>query len=304
MESVYKLSKYSQKISEACRAKQLDKVMEYNNHELAYINKLSKYFNNQKGGAGVDEVFAAIREAINKQTAKLEEQVLELRRALEKAVKEADQERQGHVDAMQKTQQTKEAKEAELARVTQQLQVLRTTHAQEQGQQVAQLQLQEDLVKTKQELATVTGKNQEAVKTIEQLQRNIKENMTTIQQLQTQSLEMEILNEKLTRTQEEVQKTLKKLQEEKQQQEATTATTAQQAQQDQLQLARVKAELDTTKQELAQAQQERTDAKQELAKVQQALEESSLKLQAQTQLLPLQPQSQSQGSNGGSKRKK
>ena len=61
MDSVYKLSKYSQKIDEACRAKQLNKVMEYNKHELTYINKLSKYFGNQKGGATtVKEVVDAV----------------------------------------------------------------------------------------------------------------------------------------------------------------------------------------------------------------------------------------------------
>ena len=61
MDSVYKLSKYSQKIDEACRAKQLNKVMEYNKHELTYINKLSKYFGNQKGGAGVEEVVEVVK---------------------------------------------------------------------------------------------------------------------------------------------------------------------------------------------------------------------------------------------------
>ena len=60
MESVYKLSKYSQKIDEACRTNQLNKVMEYNKHELAYINKLSKYFGNQKGGATVGDVVGAV----------------------------------------------------------------------------------------------------------------------------------------------------------------------------------------------------------------------------------------------------
>jgi chromosome segregation ATPase len=64
MESVYKLSKYSQKISEACRAKQLNKVMEYNQHELAHINKLSKYFGNQKGGATVEKVVDAVGELV------------------------------------------------------------------------------------------------------------------------------------------------------------------------------------------------------------------------------------------------
>ena len=64
MESVYKLSKYSQKISEACRAKQLNKVMEYNQHELAHINKLSKYFGNQKGGADVQAVVKAVSELV------------------------------------------------------------------------------------------------------------------------------------------------------------------------------------------------------------------------------------------------
>jgi chromosome segregation ATPase len=72
MDSVYKLSKYSQKIYEACRAKQLNKVMEYNKHELAYINKLSKYFGNQKGGADttikdvVDAVGEVLKEVADK----------------------------------------------------------------------------------------------------------------------------------------------------------------------------------------------------------------------------------------------
>jgi hypothetical protein len=65
MDSVYKLTKYSQKIDEACRSKQLDKVIEYNKHELTYINKLSKYFGNQKGGAAtVEELFGAIEEVL------------------------------------------------------------------------------------------------------------------------------------------------------------------------------------------------------------------------------------------------
>jgi chromosome segregation ATPase len=64
MESVYKLSKYSQKIDEACRTNQLNKVMEYNKHELAYINKLSKYFGNQKGGATVELVVAAVQDLV------------------------------------------------------------------------------------------------------------------------------------------------------------------------------------------------------------------------------------------------
>ena len=65
MESVYKLSKYSQKIDEACRTNQLNKVMEYNKHELAYINKLSKYFGNQKGGATVEQVVEAVKELVD-----------------------------------------------------------------------------------------------------------------------------------------------------------------------------------------------------------------------------------------------
>jgi chromosome segregation ATPase len=66
MESVYKLSKYSQKIDEACRTNQLNKVMEYNKHELAYINKLSKYFGNQKGGAEVEDVVDAVTKLVQK----------------------------------------------------------------------------------------------------------------------------------------------------------------------------------------------------------------------------------------------
>jgi chromosome segregation ATPase len=66
MDSVYKLTKYSQKIDEACRSKQLDKVIEYNKHELTYINKLSKYFGNQKGGATVDDVIAEIDKVLEK----------------------------------------------------------------------------------------------------------------------------------------------------------------------------------------------------------------------------------------------
>jgi chromosome segregation ATPase len=70
MDSVYKLSKYSQKIDEACRAKQLNKVMEYNKHELTYINKLSKYFGNQKGGATVEEVVGEV-EAVLREVAEV-----------------------------------------------------------------------------------------------------------------------------------------------------------------------------------------------------------------------------------------
>jgi hypothetical protein len=87
MESVYKLSKYSQKIDEACRAKQLDKVMEYNQHELAHINKLSKYFGNQKGGATVEKVVEAVsrlvQEVVNGKDAKMNEFLQEIDNAVE-----------------------------------------------------------------------------------------------------------------------------------------------------------------------------------------------------------------------------
>lgn len=84
MESVYKLSKYSQKISEACRAKQLDKVMEYNQHELAHINKLSKYFGNQKGGATVDQVVGAVGDLVKDVVADRNEVIRELQQSVEK----------------------------------------------------------------------------------------------------------------------------------------------------------------------------------------------------------------------------
>jgi chromosome segregation ATPase len=91
MDSVYKLSKYSQKISEACRAKQLDKVMEYNNHELAYINKLSKYFNNQKGGASAEQIIAVIERIIEKRTNELEEEIRNLKAELTNKIEEIKQ---------------------------------------------------------------------------------------------------------------------------------------------------------------------------------------------------------------------
>jgi uncharacterized protein (UPF0305 family) len=103
MESVYKLSKYSQKIGEACRAKQLDKVIEYNKHELAYINKLSKYFNNQKGGANVDEVFDVLKEAIDN------------------IKKEAQQAQQAQQAELAKTQQELEQAKEETSRAQQEL---------------------------------------------------------------------------------------------------------------------------------------------------------------------------------------
>lgn len=84
MESVYKLSKYSQKISEACRSKQLDKVMEYNKHELAHINKLSKYFGNQKGGATVDQVVGAIGELVRDVVADRDASISTLQQLVEK----------------------------------------------------------------------------------------------------------------------------------------------------------------------------------------------------------------------------
>ncbi len=83
MESVYKLSKYSQKIGEACRAKQLNKVMEYNKHELAYINKLSKYFNNQKGGASVEDVLEVIQHLIGEIKEKHEREMMSKLKELE-----------------------------------------------------------------------------------------------------------------------------------------------------------------------------------------------------------------------------
>jgi hypothetical protein len=85
MESVYKLSKYSQKINEACRAKQFDRVIEYNKHELAYINKLSKYFGNQKGGATFQEVMdvfvRVIKQAVQLNQVKLDNVTRELEAA-------------------------------------------------------------------------------------------------------------------------------------------------------------------------------------------------------------------------------
>jgi chromosome segregation ATPase len=81
MDSVYKLSKYSQKIDEACRAKQLDKVMEYNKHEIAYINKLSKYFGNQKGGATtVEQVVEAVKQVLNEAVANKDEEIKRINR--------------------------------------------------------------------------------------------------------------------------------------------------------------------------------------------------------------------------------
>jgi chromosome segregation ATPase len=58
MDSVYKLTKYSQKITDACQKKQYEKVGLYNKHENLYIKKLNEYFCNQKGGANMAAVKA------------------------------------------------------------------------------------------------------------------------------------------------------------------------------------------------------------------------------------------------------
>ena len=324
MDSVYKLSKYSQKIGEACRAKQLDKVIEYNKHELAYINKLSKYFNNQKGGATVEQIFAAIQEAIYRQTAKLEKQVENLDRLLVKAVKEATDAKQilqttitelvqvkqnnetlsGQIKNATQTLHAKEeelttvkarnlrlqtelneftrekeslitqqtadknelkAKEEELATTKQQLQALQSAQEQGQGQELAQLQLQE-------ELATANKKNEEAVQIIEKLKQTIEENMSDIKKIKSQA------QEEHARVQTELAQAHKECDEAKQ--ELTEVHN--QAEQDQLQLGELKQELDTTKQELQELLQ---------------------KLNQQVGSLP-PASAQATGSKGGSKRKK
>jgi hypothetical protein len=86
MESVYKLSKYSQKIDEACRTNQLNKVMEYNKHELAYINKLSKYFGNQKGGATAELVVEAVKELVQTVNASKDAKMNEFLQQIDNAV--------------------------------------------------------------------------------------------------------------------------------------------------------------------------------------------------------------------------
>jgi chromosome segregation ATPase len=68
MDSVYKLTKYSQKITDACQKKQYEKIGLYNKHENLYIKKLNEYFCNQKGGAAVDELrtfFSTITDKIS-----------------------------------------------------------------------------------------------------------------------------------------------------------------------------------------------------------------------------------------------
>jgi chromosome segregation ATPase len=62
MDSVYKLTKYSQKITDACQKKQYEKIGLYNKHENLYIKKLNEYFGNQKGGATLDDLLAFFNE--------------------------------------------------------------------------------------------------------------------------------------------------------------------------------------------------------------------------------------------------
>jgi hypothetical protein len=62
MDSVYKLTKYSQKITDACQKKQYEKIGLYNKHENLYIKKLNEYFGNQKGGADLEELNKFFRE--------------------------------------------------------------------------------------------------------------------------------------------------------------------------------------------------------------------------------------------------
>lgn len=68
MDSVYKLTKYSQKITDACQKKQYEKIGLYNKHENLYIKKLNEYFCNQKGGATADDLrdfFGKITDSIS-----------------------------------------------------------------------------------------------------------------------------------------------------------------------------------------------------------------------------------------------
>ena len=354
MDSVYKLSKYSQKIGEACRAKQLDKVIEYNKHELAYINKLSKYFNNQKGGAKVEQIFAAIQEAIYRQTAKLEKQVENLDRLLDKAVKEASYANQtlqttttelvqvkqdnetlsGQIKNATQTLHAKEeelttvktrnlrlqselneftrekeslitqqtadknelkAKEEELATTKQQLQALQSAQEQGQGQELAQLQLQE-------ELATANKKNEETVQIIEILKQTIEENMSDIKKIKSQTqLEIEGINARLiTALQKNTQ--VKEIAQQAQEEHARVQT----------ELAQAHKECDEAKQELTevhnQAEQDQLqlgELKQELDTTKQKLQELLQKLNQQVgSLPPAQASAQATGSKGGSKRKK
>ena len=89
MDSVYKLTKYSQKITDACKNKQYEKIGLYNKHENLYIKKLNEYFCNQKGGADMTDVttlFERMAHAVNAMREGLDHnagEVLQLRQQLQ-----------------------------------------------------------------------------------------------------------------------------------------------------------------------------------------------------------------------------
>jgi chromosome segregation ATPase len=305
MDSVYKLSKYSQKIDEACRAKQLDKVMEYNKHELAYINKLSKYFGNQKGGATVDEVVKAVEQVLGEVAV-----VVEIKNNTIEDLK-----------SQVSTLNEKNKKENDIHK--QQLQKLDEERIRADE---AMIRLSSECETTKEQLEAFNKANQAVKGKIEQFKA---ENQRLQDELLNQTSAKKLAEDTLTATKEEVEKLKEKL------------ASAQQAQgQDQGQLQKLEsefkeilqekdkkiqkaektnsdlqqvitddrdrhaiekealqAEINRTIQELATAQQAQEDAKQ----IQQALQETVRELTAKVEE---QQRQGAPGAQGGSRRKK
>ena len=336
MESVYKLSKYSQKIDEACRTNQLNKVMEYNKHELAYINKLSKYFGNQKGGATVEQVFAAIREAINKQTAELQSEIVRLTAELQSA-----QQREGLVTRLEaELQKHKE-------RIKQQNTELDTTIKESNETKQALLVQQSETRVINEKFENL----QKEVQLIKSESTNVKvENTQTKELLKAKGTELESAQQQLQAKEAElasVRQQLSELQSKQEQGQGQETAHAQLAQE----LATTKKQLiiagkryleteKINKEELVKVQQQHNDLqstqnqlqrdlekvtqehneeKTEFVKVQNSLQESNQQLQQEldttkqelqellqklNQQVGSLPPAQATGSKGGSKRKK
>ena len=150
MDSVYKLTKYSQKITDACQKKQYEKVGLYNKHENLYIKKLNEYFCNQKGGANMDDVtalFEAMARAVDGMNADKETQAQEIAHLKSKALQLESNLEAKDVDIRDLT--TKKLMSEQTNR--EEIERLNTTHARvlseigskdQTGQAVTALQLQ------------------------------------------------------------------------------------------------------------------------------------------------------------------
>jgi chromosome segregation ATPase len=333
MDSVYKLSKYSQKIDEACRAKQLNKVMEYNKHELTYINKLSKYFGNQKGGSTVQDVVGAVEEVLGDVARVVEgkEAYISRLKLQEEQYKKALGEKIISISNLEEElkhfkEQLKNADEnrAESLKATQKVQDELNKSRESHQETIIQNNNLKEKLKSR-------GETQGKLEKIERELVTTQQARETIQQEKQQlEFELQTLRGQFTTTQEELTKAQREI---KQAQEET-----QQVQEKHNRLEIITGELESTKdrliaahendlrlregelqtlsedrdavrKELAKAQEKVSKLSEELAKARQAQTEAQKIKEALEEIVKeLQTQAQNaqraQGAQGGSKRKK